>query len=141
MSRVYLDSNLFIYLLEDPGPRGKRAAHIFSRLSDRGDLLLISTLTVGEVLVKPIETGNQVLEAQYRNLFDDPGALVLPFDRKAGEIFARVRQDRAIKAPDAIQLATAASARCDLFITNDDRLTVAMVPGIQFIVSMERAPL
>ena len=54
MSRVYLDSNLFIYLLEDAGPRGERAAHIFSRLSDRGDLLLMSTLTVGEVLVKPI---------------------------------------------------------------------------------------
>lgn len=141
MSRVFLDSNLFIYLLEDPGPRGKRAAHIFSRLSDRGDLLLISTLTVGETLIKPIESRNQALETQYRSLFDDPGALVLPFDRKAGEMFALIRQNRTIKAPDAIQLATAASTKCDLFITNDDRLAMAIVPGIQFIVSMDRAPL
>ena len=141
MSRVYLDSNLFIYLLEDARPRGERAAHIFSRLSDRGDLLLVSSLSVGEVLVKPIETGNRALEAQYRSLFDDPGALVLSFDRKAGEIFALIRQNRAIKAPDAIQLATAASAGCDLFITNDERLAKVVVPGIQFIVSMDRAPL
>ncbi len=28
MSRVYLDSNLFIYLLEDAGPRGERARPI-----------------------------------------------------------------------------------------------------------------
>ena len=140
MSRVYLDSNLFIYLLEDLGPRGQRAAHIFSRLSARGDLLLTSTLTVGEVLVKPIEMGNLILEARYRKIFDDPGARVLPFDRPAGEIFARIRQDRSIKAPDAIQLATAASANCDLFVTNDDRLSSAIVPGIQFIVSMEQAP-
>jgi predicted nucleic acid-binding protein len=141
MSRVFLDSNLFVYLLEDSGPRGQRAAYIFSRLSDRGDLVLTSTLTVGEVLVKPIEKGDQVLEARYRRIFDDPGARILPFDRAAGEIFAQIRQNRWIKPADAIQLATAATARADLFITNDDRLTTATVPGIQFIVSMDRAPL
>jgi predicted nucleic acid-binding protein len=140
MSRVFLDTNLYIYLLEDAGPRGSRAAHIFSRLSDRGDLLLISTMTVGETLAKPIRTGNQVMEARYRSLFDDPDVLVLPFDRKAAEIFALIRRDRVIKPPDAILLATAAIARCDLFITNDERLAATMVPGIQFIVSMERAP-
>jgi predicted nucleic acid-binding protein len=74
-------------------------------------------------------------------LLREPEVKVLVFDQAAGEIFARVRQDRAIKAPDAIQLATAAAAGCDLFITNDDRLTRVRVPGIQFIASMERAPL
>jgi predicted nucleic acid-binding protein len=141
MSRIFLDSNLFIYQLEDLGPRGNRANVIFERLSLRNDTVLTSTLTVGEVLVKPIRTGNRVLETRYRDLLREPEVRVLAFDRAAGEIFARVRQDRTIKAPDAIQLATAASAGCDLFITNDDRLTAAHVPGIQFIVSMDRAPI
>ena len=140
MSRIFLDSNLFIYQLEDLGPLGNRANFIFERLSLRNDTLLTSTLTLGEVLVKPVRTGNRALEAKYRELLREPEVKVLAFDRAAGEIFARVRQDRTIKAPDAIQLATAASAGCDLFITNDDRLTAAYVPGIQFIVSMERAP-
>jgi len=140
MSRIFLDSNLFIYQLEDIGPRGDRANIIFERLSSRKDTVLTSTLTLGEVLVKPIRTGNRVLEKRYRDLLREPEVSILAFDRAAGEIFARIRQDRAIKAPDAIQLATAASAGCDLFITNDDRLTAAYVPGIQFIVSMERAP-
>jgi len=141
MSRIFLDSNLFIYQLEDLGPRGNRANVIFERLSLRNDTVLTSTLTVGEVLVKPIRTGNRVLETKYRDLLREPEVRVLAFDRTAGEIFARVRQDRTIKAPDAIQLATAASAGYDLFITNDDRLTAAHVPGIQFIVSMDRAPI
>jgi len=141
MSRVFLDSNLFIYLLEDLGPRGQRAEYIFQRLAQRNASVLTSVLTLGELLVKPIRTGNSQLEAKYRSLVDEPTVNVLPFDRRAGEIFARVRQDRAIKAPDAIQLATAAAAGCDLFITNDDRLAKAYVQGIQFIVSMDRAPL
>jgi predicted nucleic acid-binding protein len=44
-----------------------------------------------------------------------------------------------LKHPDAIQLACATNARCDLFITNDDRLSQKIVPGIQFIASLERA--
>jgi len=140
MSRVFLDSNLFIYQLADLGPRGHRANFIFERLSRRKDTILTSALSVGEVLVKPLRTGNRALETKYRDLLREPEVKVLAFDRPAGEIFARIRRDRAIKAPDAIQLATAASAGCDLFITNDDRLTAARVPGIQFIASMERAP-
>jgi predicted nucleic acid-binding protein len=140
MSRIFLDSNLFIYQLEDPGPLGHRANFIFERLSRRKDTILTSTLTLGEVLVKPIQTGNRALETKYRDLLQEPEVRDLAFDRTAGEIFARIRQNRAIKAPDAIQLATAASAVCDLFITNDDRLTMTHVPGIQFIVSMDRAP-
>ncbi|MGA2809288.1 MAG: PIN domain-containing protein [Terracidiphilus sp.] len=141
MSRIFLDSNLFIYQLEDAGARGNRANFIFERLSRRKDTVLTSTLTVGEVLVKPLRTGNRALETKYRDLLREPEVRVLAFDRAAGEMFARIRVDRAIKAADAIQLATAASAGCDLFITNDDRLTAAHVPGIQFIVSMDRAPI
>ncbi len=141
MSKVFLDSNLFIYQLEDLGPRGQRANFIFQRLFHRQDTILTSTLTLGEVLVKPIRTGNRALETKYKELMREPEVKVLSFDRAAGEIFARVRQDRSIKAPDAIQLATAASAGCDLFITNDDRLANVQVQGIQFVVSMDRAPI
>jgi predicted nucleic acid-binding protein len=140
MSRVFLDTNILVYLLEDSGPLGERAGRIFSRLSDRGDLLMFSSMTVGEILVKPKRMNNVILESQYRNLFDSPGTQVFPFDRNAAELFALIRVNRAIKAPDAIQLATAASSKCDLFITNDERLSEFVMPGIEFVVSMEKAP-
>lgn len=141
MSRVFLDSNIFIYHFEDPGALGSRATHILKRLLSRGDSVFTSTLTLGEVLVKPVEWGDRFLENQYRSLLSGREIGVAPFDVRAGEIFALVRQDRGIKTADAIQLATAASAGCDLFITNNERLSNALVPGIQFIVSMDRAPL
>src|SRR5208282_3386213 len=60
MSRVFLDSNLFIYLFEDTkGPRGIRTLEIFDELSGRGDTVMTSTLTLGEVLVKPIREGDR----------------------------------------------------------------------------------
>jgi predicted nucleic acid-binding protein len=141
MSRIFVDSNIFIYHLEDPGPRGHRASEILRSIGDRGDELMAAALALGEVLVKPIERGDTLLEARYRTLLRGPLVTLAPFDTNAGEIFARVRQDRKIKTPDALHLATAASAGCDLFVTNDDRLSRAFVPGIKFIVSMDRAPL
>ena len=53
----------------------------------------------------------------------------------------RIRRDPALKAPDAIQLACAASAGIDLFITNDERLSQRTVRGIHFITSLSRSPI
>ena len=63
---------------------------------------------------------------------------MVDFDAAAARIYAELRAELKVKAPDAIQLACAAAAKTDLFITNDDRLTRLVVPGIQFITSLER---
>ncbi|HEX3941009.1 MAG TPA: PIN domain-containing protein [Acidobacteriaceae bacterium] len=68
-------------------------------------------------------------------------ALVLPFDLAAARRFSALRLDRSLRAPDAIQLACAATAGADLFVTNDDRLSAMQVDGIHCIVSLSRAPL
>ncbi len=139
MSRVFFDTNLFIYLLEDRGERGSRVARLLERMSDRGDELLTSTLTLAEVLVKPYAAGNLEWAARYEKLLNVPGVSLLPFDRASARIYAQLRQDRAMKPPDAIQLSCAASAKCDLFLTNDDRLSSKTVPGIHFIASLDRS--
>jgi predicted nucleic acid-binding protein len=141
VSRIFLDTNIFVYLLEDKGQRGFRATEIFNEISLRGDEVLTSALTLGELLVKPLEANDTALADRYRRAFRGPTVRMIPFDEAAGERYARIRIDRGIKAPDAIQLATAAAVSCDLFITNDDRLTRVRVPGIHFISSMERAPI
>lgn len=66
-------------------------------------------------------------------------ALVIPFDARAAKLYAALRVDPSIGAPDAIQLACAAAASVDLFLTNDERLSAKHVDGIQFIVSRSRA--
>lgn len=139
MSKVFFDTNLFIYLLEDSGERGARVGDLVQWLSDRKDELLTSTLTLAEVLVKPLSLGDEAWAGRYEKLLNGPGISVLSFDRACARIYAQLRQDRTLMAPDAIQLSCAASARCDLFITNDDRLSRKIVPGIQFITSLEHA--
>jgi len=139
MSRVFFDTNLFIYFLEDDGERGARVTEILERLSERQDELLTSTFTLAEVLVKPLAAGDEAWASRYEKLLNTPGVVMVPFDRSCARIYARLRQDRGVKAPDAIQLSCAASAKCDLFITNDDRLSRKLVPGIQFITSLDKA--
>jgi uncharacterized protein len=139
MSKVFFDTNLFIYLLEDSGDCGARVGDLVQRLSERKDELLTSTLTLAEILVKPLSLGDEVWAGRYEKLLNGPGISVLSFDRACARIYAQLRQDRTLKAPDAIQLSCAASARCDLFISNDDRLSRKIVPGIQFITSLEHA--
>jgi len=138
MSRVFWDTNLFIYLFEDYGDLSRRVTEIRARMLTRGDDLLTSALTLGEVLVKPIEAGNAALAARYEDAIAR-SATVIPFTRETARLYADIRRDRTVRAPDAIQLACAAHARVDLFITNDDRLTHATVAGIHFVQSIRRA--
>jgi uncharacterized protein len=139
VSRVFFDTNLFIYLVEGQGERSVRVKGILERMSERRDELLTSTITLAEVLVKPLAAGDIAWAERYEKMLDTLGVSVLPFDRSCARVYARLRQDPTLKPPDAIQLACAANARCDLFITNDDRLSRKIVPGIQFIASLDRA--
>ena len=138
MSRVFWDTNLFIYLIEDFGELSERVVRLRARMLERKDHLYTSTLTLGEVLVKPVEAGNEQLREEYERAIS-AGAILIPFDRGAAVRYAQIRQDRTIRAPDAIQLACAATGGIDLFITNDERLSQKTVPGVQFISSLNRA--
>jgi uncharacterized protein len=140
MSRIFWDTNLFVYLLEDYGPLTKKTEHLRAKMLERGDQLLTSTLTLGEILVKPEREGRHELCRKYEEVLA-ASALLLPLDVAAARKYASLRCDRTLKAPDAVQLACAASASVDLFITNDSRLQGKQVPGIQFIVPLERVPL
>lgn len=140
LTKVSLDTNILLYFFEDTGARGTRAAQIISALSARGDFLVVSTFALGELLVKPLKNGDHALAASYRSFVHEPGVQLLGFSEAASELFARLRQDRQIKPPDAVLLATAGTEGCDLFITNDYHLVGKIVPGIKFVVSMDRAP-
>ncbi len=140
MSRIFWDTNLFIYLFENYGAWSQTTVTLRKKMLARGDQLLTSTLTLGEILVKPTEKGDLATCAQYETAVTS-AAITLPFDVKAAKLYASLRTDRALRAPDAIQLACAASAGVDLFVTNDARLQGRQVPGIQFIVPLDRVPI
>ena len=142
MSRIFWDTNLFIYLFEDHGQHSREASSLLRKMAARGDELITSALTIGEILARPMQEGTLDLCRQYENAIRS-NAVVTSFDVEAARNFARIRsrQERKIRPPDAIQLACAAAARVDLFLTNDKRLHDIRVEGIHFITSADRAPL
>ncbi len=140
MSRVFWDTNLFIYLFEGSSVFSTEVSELRRRMLARRDQLLTSAITLGEILVKPMERGDSASAAYYQKLITTT-AIVIPFEEKAAVIYAGLRADRSLRAPDAIQLSCAASARVDLFVTNDMRLQSKQVAGIQFIVPLDRVPI
>ena len=66
VSRVFWDTNLFVYLVEDRGERAERVSTLRRRMIERDDELLTSALTLGEVLVKPKEAGGRGPDAPLR---------------------------------------------------------------------------
>ena len=138
MSRIFWDTNLFIYLIEDFRDLSERVTVLRTRMLERGDELYTSALTLGEILIKPLEAGNDSLARRYESVLLQ-GAEIIPFDVEPARLYASIRRDRTIRPPDAIQLACAAHARVDLFITNDERLSMKSIPHIHFVSSLQRA--
>ncbi|MSQ71881.1 MAG: PIN domain-containing protein [Betaproteobacteria bacterium] len=138
MSKVFFDTNLFIYLLEDYGELSKRVEAVWQNMTTRKDRLYTSTFTLAEVLVKPQGSRDIPGMNRFERILASAANLI-PFDEKAARAYAAIRQDRSIKPPDAIQLACAASVGMDLFITNDHRLSRKVVSGIHFITALDAA--
>jgi uncharacterized protein len=140
VARIFWDTNLFIYLFERNAEWSARVIDFRQRMLTRRDELLTSYLTLGEALTKPRETGNSALEKTYLNFFINGPVELIAFEMDAAKRYAEIRSRERIRPADAIQLACAAAARADLFVTSDNRLSAMTVPGITFITGIERIP-
>ncbi len=139
MSRVYWDTMLFIYLLEDNKQFASRVEAIYDRMQARGDSLFTSFLGMAEVLAGV--QGAPQKATEIRENFSAMKVQLVPFDGGAVETFASLRGVQKLATADSIHLACAATKGIDLFLTGDRQLTKQIVPGIQFISSIETSPI
>ena len=137
MSRIYWDSMLFVYWLEDNPQFAKRVGAIHSRMKERGDELITSAFTFGEVLAGAYRAGAIRAADNSRLLLRRVVSEVVPFNLETSEHYARIRGKEGVAPADAVHLACAAHARTDLFLTNDKRLVGKLIQGIQFIDTLE----
>ena len=137
MSRIYWDTMLFIYWLEDHPQLAKRVGAIRSRMEDRDDTLITGAFTFGEILAGVYRNGNPQLADETKRLLESVVAEVVPFTTDTADHYARIRGTLGIAPADAIHLAAAAEAGADLFLTNDRKLVGKFVPGIQFIAALD----
>jgi len=137
VSRIYWDTLLFAYWLEDSPEQAPRVQQIFEKMAERRDMLCTSAYTVGELLLGPRKLGAVEVVRRIQDFFRTPAVRVLPFTQETGEHFSRIRTEHEVSVADAIHLATAAQAGVDLFLTTDRRLMGRIVTGIQFIAGMD----
>jgi predicted nucleic acid-binding protein len=140
MSKIFFDTNVFIYLFEDYEPYSSIVDAVWRRMIQRGDKLVTSAMTLGELLVKPSQLGQASVVEQYDHAIRTR-AQVISFDPQVAWRYATLRATHNIRNADAIQLACAAHFGVDLFITNDKQLHKLDVPGIGFIAPLEKLPL
>ena len=134
--RIFWDTNLFIYLWEDPAR--ERMESLLAWQEAQEAEVVTSCLTLGELLVKPMQRQRADLVAQYSAAFAQ--IHLIEFDRKAAFRFAQLRASHPrLPAPDAVQLACAATASVDLFVTNDRRLSRLEITGIGAIRALADA--
>jgi predicted nucleic acid-binding protein len=133
MSRIFWDSMLFIYLLEDHPAFAPRVQQLLDRAYNRGDVLYTSYLALGEMMAGAEKMPKPQKAAALRATIREMGFACLPFDEGAVAPFGRLRSRERLKIADSIHLACAASAGIDLFLTGDKDLVKLDVPGIQFI--------
>lgn len=121
--RVALDTNIFIYVFEQHPEFGEKSKWLLDQIETGIYTAVASTISLTEILVKPIREGNLALEKQYKLLFAHfPNLAVVPIDNPVAERAAFLRGKYGMKTPDALVLASAILAKADLFVTNDLRL-------------------
>jgi predicted nucleic acid-binding protein len=128
---------LFIYWLEEHPVFAKRVDEIHHRMEERQDQLITGAFTIGEVLAGPYRKAAAQRLDDVRRRLRNVVADIIPFTRETAERYARIRGTLRVSPADAIHLASAAEAGTDLFLTNDRQLLGKIVPGIQFIATID----
>jgi predicted nucleic acid-binding protein len=135
MSRIFWDTMLFVYLVDDHPVYASRVRQILERSLKRGDSLFTSYLALGEVMAGAEQSPDPAKRLQVEASIDRIGFSFLPFNSGAVVPFSRLRARTKVRIADAIHLACASSAGIDLFLTGDKDLVKLDVPGIQFIAN------
>lgn len=117
---VGLDANIFSYHFHKHPIFGPTTKQIFDLLSLNRLRSATSIITLIEILsVKAPPTKIKGLKKLFSEM---PNLMILEVNSEIAVKAADIRRAYGFRTPDAIQLATALSAKTKAFITNDDKL-------------------
>jgi predicted nucleic acid-binding protein len=117
---ISLDSAVFIYHLEDHPRYAPLTEIIFTALEKGANKGITSYLTLMEVLTKPKAEGfTQAVRDYEYYLTTFPNLTFFEMDLEVARRASDLRAVQRIKAPDAIQIATALLHSATGFLTND----------------------
>lgn len=138
--RAVVDSSCWVALLEDEEDRAEHVQRMLERAEAGEEQLLVSTITIGEVLKGP-KASDPVMSEEQERTFEDfleaPYITLVSVDpavaRRARDIR---REHRKLPTPDAVQMATAFVAGAGRLYTydEDDLLPLDGWEGLEIII-------
>ena len=122
---VFLDTAPLIYFIEGHSSYQPVLSRLFEFNDQGGFSLVTSSVTLLEVLVKPLREGQIDIAKQYRHVLTTAtGIMLFDITPAIAEQAAHLRARYNLRTPDAIQLATCIEVGADYFLTNDSKLKV-----------------
>jgi predicted nucleic acid-binding protein len=136
--RVYLDTNVLIHLVEGLSSHAAELDMLIDAIDRGGVVCATSELSLAEVLVKPLATGNTALTQQYHELIGTQSRLeVLTITRSILVSAADARTTYGVKLPDAIHMASALSFGCTYFLSQDKDFQSTTYPGVVTLIDLD----
>lgn len=130
--RVYFDTNILIYILENASGYVDACLPFFQAVAQQDVIGCTGEMTLAELLVKPMRTNDMISMGRIRALFDDGYFEVFNHNRESLELSAHLRATQGLKMVDAIHAAAAIKGGCNYFITHDKQLG-KQIRGIEVV--------
>ncbi len=118
--RIALDTNIFIYWLEE-SPRYLAITDlVFSRIEEPNCEAITSIITMTELFVPAYREGNKLRVSAYHAILTTYLNLQwIVVDLPIADLAAQLRAEHKLQTPDAIQAATALRSGATGLVTND----------------------
>jgi predicted nucleic acid-binding protein len=114
---LLLDSAPIIYVLEGHPKFGPRFEPLFAAHANGRLRFAVTTITLAEVLVGPLQAGNEALARRYRAVLESWQPVELSLDIAEGA--ARLRASLRLELADAVQAASALAINAAALVTRD----------------------
>lgn len=114
---IFLDTAPLIYFIEGHSVYQNVLAEIFKANDDGNFTFITSSITLLEVLVKPLRENKPELAEEYKNILTKASGIeILEITNTLSIKAAELRAEFNLRTPDAIQVATAIQNKADYFL-------------------------
>ena len=123
-SKVGLNTSVFIYHFEKHPIYSPLTQELLSHIEKGVRKGITSTITLMEIIVKPLSLGKNDIARKYEALLMNfPNLEVVDLDRDVIRQAARLRAEYRLRPPDALQVSACILGGAEVFITNDRQIS------------------
>ena len=133
MKKIYLDSCIVIYLIEQKSAFSEQTTQAFEQAAQQVAQFYVTDLTRLECRTYPIKQQNFNSLENYDAFFNTAVQQIQPISSLVFDQATQLRAQHGLKTPDALHLAAAICAQCHEFWTNDQHLQNAAAYHLRVI--------